>query len=55
LGTCILPFGLLGSKKKISETTEFLLKYATFWDFSHYSVRTKKLHKIKLNFFLKNS
>ena len=23
--------------------------------FSHYSVRTKKLHKIKLNFFLKNS
>ena len=30
LGTCILPFGLLGSKKKISETTEFLLKYATF-------------------------
>ena len=31
LGTSILPFGLLGSKRKISETTEFLLKYATFW------------------------
>ena len=28
LGTWILPFGLLGSKWKISETTEFLLKYA---------------------------
>ena len=31
LGTWILPFGLLGSKRKISETTEFLLKQATFW------------------------
>jgi len=31
-GTWILPFGLLGSECKISETTEFLLKYATFWD-----------------------
>ena len=30
-GTWILPFGLLGSKWEISETTEFLLKYATFW------------------------
>ena len=30
-GTWILPFGLLGSKRKISYTTEFLLKYATFW------------------------
>ena len=31
LGTWFLPFGLLGSKWKISETMEFLLKYATFW------------------------
>ena len=31
LRTWILPFGLLGSKRKISKTTEFLLKYATFW------------------------
>ena len=31
LGTWILPFGLMGSKWKNSETTEFLLKYATFW------------------------
>jgi hypothetical protein len=48
----------MGSKRKISETTEFLLKYATFCGgflmFSlpkkqqkkHYSVRTKKLHKL---------
>ena len=33
-GICFLPFGLLGSKKKISETTEFLFKYATFFMFS---------------------
>ena len=26
----ILPFGLLGSKEKIFETTKILLKYATF-------------------------
>ena len=30
-GTWILPFGLLGSKWKISETMKYLLKYATFW------------------------
>ena len=30
LGIWFLPFGLLGSKEKISETTEILLKYATF-------------------------
>ena len=30
LWTWILPFGLLGSKMKISETTEFLFNYATF-------------------------
>ena len=28
-GICFLPFGLLGSKKKISEKTKFLLKFAT--------------------------
>ena len=31
LGTWTLPFRLLGSKWKISETMEFLLNYATFW------------------------
>ena len=31
LGTWILPFGQFRQNKKISETTEFLLKYATFW------------------------
>ena len=31
LGPWILLFGLLGSKMKTSETTEFLLKSATFW------------------------
>ena len=69
-GTWILPFGLLGStvgsKWKISETTEFLLKYATFWGgffmFSwakikfliclHCSVCTKILLDTKGIFFL---
>ena len=55
-GKWTLPFGLLGStvgsKWKIYETTEFLLKYATFWGsffmfswdfFLHFSVGTKEL------------
>ena len=45
-GTWILPFGLLGStvgsKWKISEMTEFLLKYATFWGGFFNFLRAKK-------------
>ena len=42
-GTWNLPFGLLGSKMKISEMTEFLLKYATFWGVFFMFSRTKNL------------
>ena len=66
LGTWILPFRQFGQNKKISETTEFLLKYATFWGgffnfleakkfffqlLKHFSNRMKKLHN---NSFIKN-
>ena len=66
LGTWILPFGLSGSKRKISETTEFLLKYATFlgvffhvfmgkiliFQFSFYIVASALKSCIKWSYFI---
>ena len=42
-----MPFGLLGSKEKNSETTEILLKYATFSGVFLMFSWPKNLKKIK--------
>ena len=43
-----MPFGLLGSKEKNSETTEILLKYATFSGVFFNVFMAKKFEKNKI-------